>query len=88
MFSRSPAAKQLAWRGAGGLFILAALGVAATTAILGAWWIGTHVSLFWATLFVLIGWPLIAAVGYWVGILAFVPVSILLHILVGRPPKD
>ena len=88
MLSRSTLAKKLAWNGAGGLFILIALGAAATTAILGAWWIGTHVSLFWATLFVLIGWPLIATVGYWVMFLAFVPVSILLHILVGRPPQD
>lgn len=88
MLARVPALRQTAWRLVGGLFVLVAIVAAAGAAILGAWWIGTEISVFWAILFVLLGWPLIFAIGYWVGLLLFIPLGIILRILVGAPPEE
>jgi len=86
MFRKSHAAKGLAWGlvSSSRLVVAIVAGVGATA--VGAWWIGTHVSIFWAVLFVLVGWTIPATVGYWAGLILGMVLAVPVTALFGGPP--
>ena len=88
MFRKSRAAKGLAWGLVSSSSLITAIvaGVGATA--VGAWWIGTHVSVLWAVLFVLVGWTIPATVGYWAGLVLGMLLAIPVAAFFGSPLKD